>query len=89
MKAIISVTGRDSVGITARVSTLCSRYKANILDISQTVLQGYFAMIMLVDISDLSDDFAVFSDAMTEEGNKSGLKIHVMHEDIFNSMHRI
>lgn len=89
MKAIISVTGRDNVGITACVSALCSKYRANILDISQTVLQDYFAMIMLLDISDLSDDFAVFSDAMASEGERTGLKIHVMHEDIFNSMHRI
>ena len=89
MKAVITVTGRDSVGIIAKVATECSLYKANIIDISQSVLSEYFAMIMLVDIHELTIDFSVFSDKLTALGKGCGLDVHVMHEDIFNSMHNI
>ena len=89
MKAVISVTGRDSMGIIAKVSSACATYKANIVDISQSVLSEYFAMIMVVDIRTLTIPFASFIDKMTELGQESGLVIHTMHEDIFNSMHSI
>ncbi len=89
MKAVLTVTGRDNVGIIARVSTLCAEYGANILEISQTVLKEYFAMIMLVDITALSVPFADFVDKMEQSGHENGLEIRTMHEDIFNSMHRI
>ena len=89
MKAVVSVIGRDSVGIIARVSAGCAECGANILDISETVLNGYFTMIMIVDIQELSMPFNDFVDRMAELGRGSGLDIHVMHEDIFNSMHRI
>lgn len=89
MKAVITVTGKDNVGIIAKVATVCTKYGANILDISQTVLSEYFAMIMLVDISNLSVKFGEFSDTLKEVGTESRLDIHIMHEDIFNSMHRI
>ena len=89
MKAVVSVIGRDSVGIIAKVSAGCAEYGANILDISQTVLNGYFTMIMIVDIKELNRSFAEFVDAMAARGKMEGLDIHVMHEDIFNSMHRI
>jgi len=89
MKAIISVTGKDSVGIIAKVSAVCADYNANIMEITQSVLHEYFAMIMLCDITDLSISFSDFSDKLTELGKASGLEIHAMHEDIFNSMHRI
>ena len=88
-KAVVSVVGRDSVGIIAKVSAGCAEYGANILDISQTVLNGYFTMIMIVDIRDLTVPFNDFVDRMAALGRKDGLDIHVMHEDIFNSMHRI
>ncbi len=89
MRAVITVTGKDSVGIIAEVSRLCSEYKANIVDISQSVLRDYFAMIMIVDIDTLTVPFTDFVDVMSENGKNRGLIIHTMHEDIFNSMHRI
>ena len=89
MKAVITVTGKDAVGIIADVATLCAKHDANIVDITQSVLSEYFAMIMLADISKLNIDFAKFSDAMAELGTSRGLVIHAMHEDIFNTMHHI
>lgn len=89
MKAVVTVTGKDCVGIIADVSAVCAKFNANIVDITQSVLQEYFAMIMLVDISALSISFAGFADKMSELGEKKHLEIHTMHEDIFNTMHRI
>ncbi len=89
MKAIISVTGCDSMGIIAKVSLACAEYGVNIIDISQTVLQEYFVMIMIVDIDRINAPFNTFVDKMTDLGKSTGLEIHTMHEDIFNSMHKI
>lgn len=89
MKAVISVTGKDGVGIVAKVSVKCTECGANIVDISQTVLDGYFAMILIAEISELNIPFGDFVDNMTLLANENGLQIHTMHEDIFNSMHRI
>ena len=89
MKAVITVTGKDAVGIIADVATLCAKHDANIVDITQSVLSEYFAMIMLADISKLNIDFAGFSDLMADLGTSRGLVIHAMHEDIFNTMHHI
>ena len=89
MKAVISVTGRDGVGIVARVSAKCAEYGANIIDISQTVLDGYFAMIMIADVSSLNVQFGDFVDYMSAAGKEAGLQVNTMHEDIFNSMHKI
>ena len=89
MKAVITVTGKDSVGIIAKVSAECAKYDANIVDISQSVLSEYFAMIMLADISDLKVSFSEFVDIMSELGREKALSINVMHEDIFNTMHHI
>ena len=89
MKAVVSVIGRDSVGIIAKISAGCAKYSANIVDISQTVLNEYFTMMMIVDINNLSIPFNEFVDKMAAEGASNDLDIHVMHEDIFNSMHRI
>ena len=89
MKAVITVTGKDSVGIIAKVATECAKYSANIVDISQSVLSEYFAMIMLADIDSLEIPFAEFVDKLSDLGISCGLDIHVMHEDIFNSMHSI
>ena len=89
MKAIITVTGVDCVGITALVSSECARMGANILDISQSVMREYFAMVMLVDIQELNAPFAEFSETLRRAGEERALDIRVMHEDIFNSMHRI
>ena len=89
MKAVITVTGKDNVGIVAKVATECSTMGANIIDISQSVLREYFAMIVLVDIDGLSCNFGDFVDKMGALGDANGLRIATMHEDIFNSMHRI
>ena len=89
MNAIISVTGKDSVGIIAKVANVCTEYGANILDVSQTVMRDYFAMIMLVDTSKLKVMYDEFSDTLAALGESNGLRIHTMHEEIFNSMHRI
>ena len=89
MKAVITVTGRDTVGIIAKVSAVCAEYGVNIRDISQSVLDEYFAMIMLAEIDGLSIKFADFSDRLAALGEEEGLQINTMHEDIFNSMHRI
>ena len=89
MKAVVTVTGKDKVGIIAMASTECAKYGANIVDISQTVLNEYFAMIMLVSLEGLTVDFSVFADSLTKTGREVGVDIRVMHEDIFNTMHRI
>lgn len=89
MKAVITVTGKDSVGIIATVATECAKYDANIIDISQSVLSEYFAMIMLADIDTLKIPFSDFSDKLALLGMEKGLDIHTMHEDIFNAMHTI
>ena len=89
MKAVITVIGHDTVGILHKVSGTCAAKNANITEVTQNVLQDLFAMFMLVDIRELSCDFAELSDALTALGKELGLSIHVMHEDIFNSMHRI
>ncbi|MGM9637779.1 MAG: ACT domain-containing protein [Eubacteriales bacterium] len=89
MKAVITVTGTDGVGIVAKVSALCAEYGANIVDISQSVLREYFAMIMIVDIENLNIPFTEFVDLAKTYGEKNGLQISAMHEDIFNTMHHI
>ena len=89
MKAVITVTGRDSVGIIAKVATECAENGANIVDISQSVLKDYFAMIMLADIDNLTVEFSEFVDKLAALGTETGLDIHAMHEDIFNTMHHI
>ena len=89
MRAVLTVIGKDTVGILAKVSSICAEYNANIIEVTQSVLQDMFAMIMLADISRLNTDFAELSDRMKSLGDELGLSIHVMHEDIFNSMHKI
>ncbi len=89
MRAVITVIGKDNVGILHQVSGVCANYQANVLEVTQSVLQDMFAMIMMVDITAMTTDFTKLSDALTELGNQLGLSIHTMHEDIFNAMHRI
>ena len=89
MKAVITVTGKDVVGIIAKVSAACAESHANIIDISQSVLNEYFAMIMVVEIDQIAIDFTQFVDRMEQLGRDNGLVIHTMHEDVFNVMHHI
>lgn len=89
MRAVVTVVGRDRTGIIAMVSSILYKRNVNILDITQNVLQDLFAMVMLTDISGLTVSFSELSDELSREGEAAGLKIHTMHEDIFNSMHRV
>lgn len=89
MRAIATVIGRDRVGIIAAVSALLAENGVNVLDISQTVLQEYFTMIMLVDASACTRPFAELTELLRAEGEKQGLQIRIQREDIFNAMHRI
>ena len=87
MKAVISVIGRDSVGIIAKVSAECAACGVNILDISQTVLSGMFNMIMIVDIS--LTRFAQLEEELSALGTELGLQIRIQRSEIFDAMHRI
>jgi len=89
MKAVITVVGKDTVGILATVSTECAKHNANIIDVSQTIMQDIFCMIMMCEVNDINIQFKDFVEAIKLCGKDKGLSIHVMHEDIFNSMHRI
>lgn len=89
MRAIVTVIGKDQVGIIAAVCALLSEHKVNVLDISQTVLQEYFTMIMLVDAAQTDLPFAQLVKVLEEAGKERGLVIHAQREDIFNAMHRI
>ncbi len=89
MNAVLSVVGKDTVGILASVAGKCSQYKANVIDVSQTVIKDYFAMFMFINIDNLSIEFNDFVDEIVALGKEKALEIHVMHEDIFNLMHKI
>lgn len=89
MRAIVSVIGKDQVGIIASVCALLSAHQVNVLDISQTVLQEYFTMIMVVDVSGSPLMFADLVTKLEQAGQEMGLTIHAQREDIFNAMHRI
>lgn len=89
MKAVVSVLGKDMVGILSDVSQECAKANANILEVTQTILQDMFAMFMMIEISELNQPLSEFAVHMEEAGKKKNLMIHVMHEDIFNSMHKI
>lgn len=87
MRAIVSVIGEDRVGILAMVSSICAKANANVVEVTQSVLQNFFVMVMLIDISQLNGDLTDLRRDL--EANGMGMKIQVMHEDLFNSMHRI
>ena len=89
MRAIVTVIGKDCIGIIGGVCTRLATYNVNILDISQTVLQGYFTMTMVVDISDITMDFDEMIRQMGDYGRERGLSIRVQREDIFDAMHKL
>lgn len=89
MRTVISVIGKDGVGIIARISAILSSHKINVLDITQSVLDDMFVMVMLADISKSTVEFPTLVSELDALGTEMGLKIHTMHEDVFNSMHRI
>lgn len=89
MKAIVTVIGKDKPGIIAGVCTLFAKSEVNILDISQTVMQDFFTMSMLIDLTKCSISFTELSDALKEKGEEMGVNIRIQREDIFDLMHRI
>ena len=89
MRAVITVIGRDTVGIIANTSAILSRCNINILDINQSVYTDIFAMVMFVDITNSTVSVAELQKALAEEGQRMGVVVHAMHEDIFRAMHEI
>ena len=89
MRAIVTVIGKDRVGIIADVTALLAQYGVNVLDISQTVLQEYFTMIMLVDTGITNAPFSDVAAALDAEGERLGVNVRIQREEIFNAMHRI
>ena len=88
-KVIITVVGKDTVGIIARVCTYLSESKVNVLDISQTIVSGYFNMMMIVDMAQATESFAGVSKGLDELGKDIGVSIKCQKEEIFEKMHRI
>ncbi len=89
MRAIVTVVGPDRVGIIAEVCTLLSRLNINIVDISQTVMQDFFTMMMLVDTAQANTDFDGVADTLSKKGEEMQLSIRIQREDIFHAMHQI
>ena len=89
MKAIVTVVGKDRVGIIAGVCVYLAERNINVLDISQTIMQGYFTMMMAVDVSGCDVPLAELAQQMEAKGKKMGLSIRLQREDIFEAMHRI
>ena len=88
-KAVITVLGNDKVGIIAKVCTFLSDANVNILDISQTIVGGYFDMVMVVDITNMNKNFDEAADGVAALGDEIGLKIKMQHTEIFDAVHRI
>ena len=88
-KTIVTVVGKDSVGIIAKVCTYLSENKVNVLDISQTIVDGYFNMMMIVDINGADKDFNTISEDLDKIGEEIGVIIKIQLEDIFEKMHRL
>lgn len=88
-RAIVTVIGHDRVGIIARVATGLAAYNVNVLDISQTVMNDYFTMVMLTDVQGCTVEFPLLRDALHKLGEEMGLSIRIQHEDIFNAMHAV
>ena len=88
-RTIITVVGKDTVGIIAKVCTYLADQHINILDISQTIIQGFFNMMMIVDTSKMTIDYATMTDEITKIGEKTGVQIKCQREEIFDKMHRI
>ena len=88
-KAIITVVGKDTVGIIAKVCTYLAENRINILDISQTIVQDYFNMMMIVDVTSISQYFGDVAEELEQVGEAIGVKVKIQREDIFTKMHRI
>ena len=89
MRAVVTVTGKDKKGIIAKVSAFLAEKGVNIEDISQTIMSEYFALIMVVDLTEAKEELSVLAAECSEMGKKIGMAIYMQHEDIFNAMHSI
>lgn len=89
MRAVITVVGKDMVGIMAKVANFCAENNVNIEEVTQSILQDLFVMIMLVDISKSTRDFSDLSSLLQEEGDKIGMDIRITRKELFDAMHRI
>ena len=89
MRAVVTVTGQAKKGIISKISAFLSEKNANIEDISQTILGEYFAMIMLVDLSEATEELSALAKECSELGKKIGMSVYMQHEDIFNAMHNV
>lgn len=89
MRAVVTVIGKDKVGIIAGISAALAENDINILDISQTIMQGFFTMVMMVDLENSKLPLAVLSEKFSKLGNDMGIEVRLQHEEIFNSMQRI
>lgn len=89
MRAVVTVIGKDRTGIIYNVSKILAENNANIEDISQTIMQGFFTMIMLVDLSKINSDFSKLKEELDALSKTIGMSIRIQHEDIFNAMHSI
>jgi len=89
MKAIVTVIGKDQIGIIAGVCITLAELNINVLDISQTIMEGYFTMMMVVDLSACDRDFGAVNDHLTAYGEGRGLSIRMQREDIFDAMHKL
>ncbi len=89
MRAVVTVTGKDKKGVIAKVSAFLAEKGINIEDVSQTILSEYFAMIMIVDMSETKEELSVLAKECAEMGKKIGMSVYLQHEDIFNAMHSI
>lgn len=89
MRAVIAVIGKDMVGILANITAKCAEFDINVTQVDQSIMEDLFVMTMMVDITKCTVPFSTMADSMEKIGEDMGLKIYVMHEDIFNSMHRI
>ncbi|KFJ08153.1 ACT domain-containing protein [Bifidobacterium tsurumiense] len=88
-KAIITVVGQDTVGIIARVCTYLSEHHVNVLDISQTIIDGFFNMMMIVDVEQADAEFSTMVEDLDALGEQIGVRIRCQREDIFTKMHRV
>jgi ACT domain-containing protein len=89
MKAILTVIGEDKVGIIAGISNKMLEYKINILDVNQTIMQGFFTMIMVLDIKDMNASFEEVKAGLNAEGERLGVEVKIQKEEIFKSMHSL
>lgn len=89
MRAMLTVAGKDRTGVIARIATTLSDHNVNIIDVRQNIMDGFFAMTMMVNLENCDISFPALTSQLESVGVELGMKVHLMHEDIFNAMHRI